>query len=101
MGKPMHEYDVAFRLVLQSVDLTMRELAGTAVVRWLNVELPEVRNARVDLLGETETGELLHLELQSSNDPRTALRMAEFVLGYFANSKNSHGRSWCMWAKLQ
>jgi predicted transposase YdaD len=79
----MHEYDVAFKLVLQSVDLTMRELAGTTVARWLSVELPEVRNTRADLLGETVSGELLHLELQSSNDPRMPLRMAEYCLRVF------------------
>ncbi|HEY7390360.1 MAG TPA: DUF4351 domain-containing protein [Bryobacteraceae bacterium] len=77
----MHDYDIAFKLVLQSVDLAMRELAGATVTRWLSVELPEVRNTRVDLLGETETGELLHIELQSSNDPRLPLRMAEYCLG--------------------
>jgi hypothetical protein len=79
----MHEYDVTFKLVLQSVDLTMRELAGTTVARWLSVELPEVRNTRVDLLGETVSGELLHLELQSSNDSRMPLRMAEYCLRVF------------------
>ena len=76
----MHEYDVAFKLTLQEVDIAIRELTGTAVARWLNVELPEVRNTRVDLLGETESGELIHLELQSSNDPTMALRMAEYCL---------------------
>ncbi|HLI85490.1 MAG TPA: DUF4351 domain-containing protein [Bryobacteraceae bacterium] len=79
----MHEYDVAFKLVLQSVDVTMRELAGTTVTRWLSVELPEVRNTRADLLGETATGGLLHIELQSSNDPRMPLRMAEYCLRVF------------------
>ena len=76
----MHEYDVAFKLVLQSVDLTMRELAGAPIARWLSVELPEVQNTRVDLLGETEAGELVHIELQSSNDPKMPLRMAEYCL---------------------
>jgi hypothetical protein len=76
----MHEYDVAFKLVLQSVDLTIRELAGTTIARWLDVELPEVQNTRVDLLGETGQGELVHVELQSPNDPKMALRMAEYCL---------------------
>ena len=50
----MHDYDVAFKLILEQwVDLTIREIAGTTIARWLNVELPEVRNTRVDLLGET------------------------------------------------
>jgi predicted transposase YdaD len=77
----MHEYDVAFKLLLQqSVDVAIREIAGTTVARWLSVELPEVRNTRVDLLGESTAGDLIHLELQSTNDPTMALRMAEYCL---------------------
>jgi hypothetical protein len=44
------------------------------------VELPEVQSTRVDLLGETATGELVHIELQSSNDATMPLRMAEYCL---------------------
>jgi hypothetical protein len=55
----MHEYDVAFKLTLQQMDVAMQELAGVAIARWLGVELPKVRNARVDLLGETENRELV------------------------------------------
>lgn len=77
----MHDYDVAFKLILQQwVDLTIREIAGTTIARWLNVELPEVRNTRVDLLGETAAGELIHIELQSTNDATMPLRMAEYCL---------------------
>ena len=47
----MHEYDIAFKLTLQQVDVAIRELTGTAVVRWLSLELPDIRNTRVDLLG--------------------------------------------------
>lgn len=79
----MHEYDVAFKLTLQQVDLAIRDLIGTTIARWLNVELPEVRNTRVDLLGETAAGELVHLELQSSNDTTMPLRMAEYCLRVF------------------
>ena len=50
------------------------------VVQWLNVELPKVRNPRVDLLGRTASGELVHIELQSTNDPDMPLRMAEYAL---------------------
>lgn len=56
----LQEYDVALKLLLQqSADRTLRELAGVAVRRWLNVELPEVRGTRVDLLGETDLGDLV------------------------------------------
>src|SRR5438876_9594529 len=63
--------------------LTMRELTGTAVEKWLDVELPKVQNTRVDLLGETADASLVHLELQSGNDSTMALRMAEYCLGVF------------------
>src|SRR5262249_34288755 len=46
-------------------------------------ELPKSRNLRMDLLGETVEGELIHLELQSSNDPRVAVRMAEYWFGVY------------------
>jgi hypothetical protein len=68
----MQEYDVALKLLLQgSPTLTMRELTGTTVAKWLNVELPKLQNAqnlRLDLLAETVDGGLVHVELQSSND---------------------------------
>jgi predicted transposase YdaD len=46
------------------------------------VELPQVQQTRVDLLGESahENPRLLHLELQSTNDPHLPLRMAEYSL---------------------
>jgi len=51
----MQEYDVAMKLLLRgSAKFTMRELTGTAVEKWIDVELPKVvQNTRVDLLGET------------------------------------------------
>jgi hypothetical protein len=67
-------------MVLGSADETLRELTGVAVRRWLNVELPEVQATRVDLLGETDAGELVHIELQSTNDPKMPLRMAEYYV---------------------
>ena len=43
----------------------VERLVGAPVVRWHNVELPKVGQLRVDLLGETADGELIHIELQS------------------------------------
>ena len=43
----MHEYDAAFKLTLRDVDVTLRQLTGTAIARWFNVELPQAKNARV------------------------------------------------------
>jgi hypothetical protein len=81
----MQEYDVALKLLLRgSAKLTMRELTGTSVQTWLDVELSKVvQNTRVDLLGETEDKGLVHLELQSGNDATMPLRMAEYCLGVF------------------
>ncbi|MDQ2844234.1 MAG: DUF4351 domain-containing protein [Acidobacteriota bacterium] len=78
----MHEYDAVLKLLLQrTAQQTMEQLFLEPVRKWLNVELPEVvQNTRADLLGETSAGELIHLELQSSNDSKMALRMAEYAL---------------------
>jgi hypothetical protein len=58
-------------------------LTGTAIAKWLDVELPKVQNLRLDLLGETVGDELIHLELQSGNDAAMPLRMAEYCLGVY------------------
>jgi len=80
----MQEYDVALKLLLQgSARLTIRELAGGPVEKWLDMELPKVQNLRMDLLGETAGGDLVHVELQSRNDAAMPLRMAEYCLGVF------------------
>jgi predicted transposase YdaD len=78
----MQIYDVTLKLLLQGhASLTMTELVGAAVEKWLNVELPKVQNPRADLLGETADGSLVHVELQSGNDATMPLRMAEYCLG--------------------
>ncbi len=80
----MQDYDVVLKLLLKGpASATMRELSGTAVAKWLDVELPKVRNLRLDLLGETVDGGLVHVELQSGNDAAMPLRMAEYCLGIF------------------
>jgi predicted transposase YdaD len=80
----MQNYDVALKLLLQgSARFTMLAVTGGAIEKWLNIELPKVQNPRVDLLGETADGKLVHVELQSTNDPTMPLRMAEYCLGIF------------------
>ena len=59
------------------------QLTGFEVWRWLNVELPKLRNLRVDLLGETPAGGLFHIELQSRNDSDMARRMLEYALAIY------------------
>jgi hypothetical protein len=79
----MHEYDIALKaLITDEAEGTLRLLgAAGPVTRWLNVELPKVQNQRVDLLGETANGELLQIELQSSNHMEMHLRMLEYGVG--------------------
>jgi hypothetical protein len=46
----MQEYDVALTVPLQSqATRTISELTGTAIAKWLDVELPKVQNLRLDL----------------------------------------------------
>ena len=76
----MARYDTAFKITLQHVDVAMRELLGSTVTRWENIEFPQTRIPRADLLGETKAGELVHFELQSGNAKDMAIRMLEYGL---------------------
>ena len=58
----------------------MQELLGSTVKSWKNIEFPQVRSQRADLLGETKVGELVHFELQSANAKDMAIRMLEYGL---------------------
>lgn len=74
-------YDPALKQILTFAHSRMVEhLAGAPVRRWLNAELPDTQVRRADLLAELETGELFHMELQSTNDARMAKRMLEYRL---------------------
>jgi len=77
----MHEYDVTLKNVLtKSQGRALAQLTGFAVARWHNTELPAVRHRRADLLGKTADGRLVHIELQSTNQPHMARRMLEYSL---------------------
>ena len=72
--------DVTLKSVLRRLTgSVLRDLTGFAVTRWHNVELPAVQNRRADMLGETAEGTLVHIELQSTNQPGMALRMLEYA----------------------
>jgi hypothetical protein len=78
----VHEYDVALKNILTRPDSALlTALTGSPSLRWLNVEAPLVRNLRVDLLGESPDGELIHIELQSRNEKDFAMRMGEYSFG--------------------
>ncbi len=78
----MHEYDVALKYILtRPGSALLAALTGSPSPRWLNVEDPLVRNLRVDLLGESPDGELIHIELQSRNEKDFGMRMGEYSFG--------------------
>jgi len=80
----VHEYDIALKSVIRRLSGSALEgLTGFAIERWHNVEFPEVRTLRADMIGETADGSLVQLELQSTNDPDMALRMAEYALAVY------------------
>ncbi len=79
----MHEYDIALKTFLRGGRAVLSALTGITVERWHNVELPEVRNRSVDMLGESADGRLVHIELQSTNDGTMALRMLEYAAAVF------------------
>ena len=78
----MRQYDTVLKSLLTGSPNSLFHLVtGAKRGRWLNVELPKVVQARVDLLFElAATRELILLELQSSNDPDLPVRMAEYAL---------------------
>src|SRR5258708_13975497 len=83
------DYDVALKLLFRTKSSrAVQEIAGGPVKRWLDKELPTIRNTRVDLLGETIGGEFVHLEFMSENQKLFELRMA----GYYAEIYQALGR---------
>lgn len=74
-------FDEAIKEILQSTHLRLLEhLAGSTVRNWLNVELPQTRMRRIDLLADLANGQLFHLELQTRNDPNIGRRLLEYRL---------------------
>ena len=58
------DYDVVLKLLFRSKSSqAVQEIAGGAVKRWLDKELPAIRNTRADLIAETIGGEIVHLEI--------------------------------------
>jgi predicted transposase YdaD len=93
----MHEYDDALKWLLRkSARVAVREITGAAIENWLDVGVPKTRSLQLDLLGETADGALIHLELQSTNDPEMALRMAEYALGVY-RIKGRVPRQFCLY----
>jgi len=85
----VHEYDTVLKSLLTGSSNSLFPLiTGAKRGRWLNVELPNVTQPRVDLLFElADTRELILLELQSQNDSTLPVRMAEYALYIWRNYK--------------
>ena len=76
----MHKYDVTLKNALRRLTgSVLRDVSGVKVARWHNNELPSVQTRRADMLGEAADGQLLHIELQSTNQADMALRMLEYA----------------------
>ena len=69
------------KLVQHSAEPLLPGLGRDAhIQRWLNVEIPRHSSLRVDLLAETTSRDLVHFELQSTNDRHMAVRMLEYAV---------------------
>jgi hypothetical protein len=76
----MQDCDITLKALLTVSANTLLRLIGVSglVLRSIGLELPEVRNRQVDFLVELTSTRLLHIELQSTNDPCMPLRMLEY-----------------------
>lgn len=75
----MQEYDITLkRLLTKGSSRLLANLTGLEIKVWHNIELPLLQTRQADLLGETADGQLVHVELQSTNDPKMAKRMLKY-----------------------
>jgi predicted transposase YdaD len=76
----MQQFDTVMKAIFTRPRSFVPAVVGAAAgMRWLNGELPKVRNLRVDLLGESPEGELVQIEFQSRNEKRLPYRMGEYL----------------------
>ncbi len=77
----MH-YDAILKSILNSIwnSLTPKLTGGAKPVRLLSVEFPSVESRVPDLVVLLDDGRILHLEVQSANDPRMPWRMLHYRL---------------------
>ena len=85
------DYDTTVKYTFEVDRPTLLErLAGGKRVReFLNVEIPTVLKRIADLLIRLDDGELLHLDFQSTNDPRMAHRAG--IVGLLLDQKLGPG----------
>jgi predicted transposase YdaD len=73
-------FDVTFKQLFRQSRGVLSHLLFGEVVEWPNVELPEVRNLRVDLLARSEDGWLRQVEVQIGNEAEMPFRMLEYYV---------------------
>ena len=74
------QYDTTFKSLFRRSHGVLSRLLFGEVVDWPNVELPEVRNLRVDLRAHCADGTFRQLELQVNNDNQMPFRMLEYAV---------------------
>ncbi len=77
------QFDVSLKALFRhSRGVMSRILFGGPVAEWLNIEQPDVRNLRADLLARGPDGKLRHVELQTRNDPEIGFRELDYYVGF-------------------
>ena len=90
----MGKYDTVLKIVLQRWGTAMfSEIITEPIASWHNVELPQFSTQYADVLGETSSGRLWHIELQSSNDPTMPLRMLEYAVRIYRKFNRVPGQA--------
>ena len=75
------KYDIVLKDLLYDIPTSfIYVISGIRIKKLLNVELPEVRKRVPDLLLLLEDDSILHIELQTYNDKRIAMRMLEYMV---------------------
>lgn len=78
------EYDVALKqLFRRSGTRLLRQVCREGVIHWHDKELPRVRNTRGDMVGETESGRIVHLEFDADPGPTLGPRFGIYYLEIF------------------
>mgnify|MGYP001011494779 CR=1 FL=1 len=84
----MGKYDNILKAVLQRWGSSvLRDIIDEPIVGWPNIELQQVTVQYADLLAETPSGRLWHIELQSGNDPEMPVRMLEYAIRVYRRFK--------------
>ncbi len=88
----MHDYDRVVKIILKDrrSRLLLGAISGMPHLRWLPVGFEKTQSTaerQADLVGRAPDRTLVHVELQSTNDPKMALRMAEYYLSIYRRHK--------------